>query len=164
MVRSATILLLVAAVTPACAVPSSSPASPSSTADSSTHYQAEVAFCVEETNRYRASVGLPAVTRSATLETYAIEAARADARARTPHHHARTTNHGNGTARAENEILWWPLSTYKSVRNVIAGGLEDMWKQGADGAHYRNLVGPYTEVGCGIFVQGDEVTVVQAFR
>ena len=39
-----------------------------------------------------------------------------------------------------------------------------MWKQGEGGTHYRNLVGNYTELGCGIFVNGDEVTVVQAFR
>lgn len=119
---------------------------------------------MEETNRYRRAAGLQPMTRSPALEAYATEAARVDAQARTPHHHARTTNHGNGTARAENEILWWPLATYKSVRNVIAGGLDDMWKQGATGVHYRNLIGPYALIGCGIFVQGDEVTVVQAFR
>ena len=32
------------------------------------------------------------------------------------------------------------------------------------GGHYDNIAGPYTQVGSGVFVNGNEVTVVQAFR
>ena len=47
---------------------------------------------------------------------------------------------------------------------MIVRGLGEMWQQGAAGPHYRNLVGAFSEVGCGLFVNGEEVTVVQAFR
>ena len=39
-----------------------------------------------------------------------------------------------------------------------------MWAEGRGGGHYDNLAGRYTQVGCGVFVDGDLVTVVQAFR
>ena len=39
-----------------------------------------------------------------------------------------------------------------------------MWAEGRGGGHYDNLAGGYTQVGCGVFVQADRVTVVQAFR
>ena len=39
-----------------------------------------------------------------------------------------------------------------------------MWAEGRGGGHYDNLAGRYTQVGCGVFVQTDLVTVVQAFR
>jgi hypothetical protein len=65
---------------------------------------------------------------------------------------------------AENELLYWNLSFYKSVQNVVLQGLAQMWRQGAGGIHYENMAGNYTQVGCGVFVQGDDVSVVQAFR
>ena len=93
-----------------------------------------------------------------------VPAARSDGLAHVAHQYARQTNLGNGTSRAENAILWWSLRDYGSVQQVVKLGLADMWQQGDDGAHYRNMVGNYTETGCGIYLNGDEVTVVQAFR
>lgn len=123
-----------------------------------------MSLCVQVTNEYRASVGKLPLTRSSLLEQYATAAARTDGTVKIAHHHARKTSLGNGTAKAENEILWWRLRYYGTVESVVRRGLDDMWKQGRRGSHYRNLVGNFTETGCGIFVNGDEVTVVQAFR
>jgi len=148
-----------------CRAPLSSPSAPSSTSDPGTPaFSAEAGLCVEQTNRYRASVGRGPLQRSEVLETYAATAARNDGLAHVAHQYARQTNLGNGTSRAENAILWWSLRYYGSVQQVVKLGLADMWQQGDGGAHYRNLVGDYAEAGCGIFVNGDEVTVVQAFR
>jgi hypothetical protein len=36
--------------------------------------------------------------------------------------------------------------------------------RGTWGGHHENMRGPYSEIGCGVFVNGNEVTVVQAFR
>ncbi len=158
-------LLLLLIVAAGCRGPLSSPTAPSSTSDPGTPaFSAEVSLCVEQTNRYRASIGRASLKRSDALEAYATAAARTDGLAHVAHQHARQTNLGNGTSRAENAILWWSLRYYGTVERVVKLGLADMWKQGEGGTHYRNLVGNYTEVGCGIFVNGDEVTVVQAFR
>jgi hypothetical protein len=146
---------------------SGSPAAPSpsavATADSAS-YSTEISLCAQVTNQYRAAVGKAPLTRASVLEEYATAAARTDGTAKIAHHHARTTNLGNGLSKAENAILWWSLRYYGTVEGVVRRGLEDMWTQGDGGSHYRNIVGNFTETGCGIFVNGDEVTVVQAFR
>jgi hypothetical protein len=123
-----------------------------------------VALCASETNRLRATVGKGPLARSPELEAYAAAAAKTDGLARTPHRHSQSTNHGNGTATAENELLYWNLSRYESVENVVVQGLAQMWRQGAGGIHYENMTGDYRQVGCGVFVQGEDVSVVQAFR
>jgi uncharacterized protein YkwD len=157
------LVLLIFAV--GCRAPLSSPLAPSSSSDPGTPaFSAEAGLCVEQTNRYRASVGRGPLQRSDVLEQYATTAARSDGLAHVAHQYARQTNSGNGTSRAENAILWWSLRYYGSVQQVVKLGLADMWQQGEGGAHYRNLVGNYTETGCGIYLNGDEVTVVQAFR
>jgi uncharacterized protein YkwD len=148
---------------PACSASSAPTMTDSASADPSP-FEHELGLCVQRMNTLRASKGLAPFGRDATLERYAAAAARTDGLAHTPHRHARETRHGNGVARAENEILWWSLDGYGSVEAIIEGGLDDMWRQGAGGAHYDNLVGPYKQAGCGIFVNRDEVTVVQAFR
>ena len=164
MSRDVGVLLLVL-LAAGCRGPLASPGEPgASSAPGAPAFTAEVALCADQTNTYRVSVGLPGLRRSAVLETYATAAARTDGLAHIAHHHARQTNLGNGTSRAENSILWWSLRNYGSVQRVVRLGLADMWQQGESGTHYRNLIGHYTEVGCGIFVNGDEVTVVQAFR
>ena len=127
-------------------------------------YDAELAQCVSVTNAYRASVNRGALTRAAALETYAAEAARHDAKARVAHQYVKNTNFGSGLVRAENQVLWWPLATYGTVRKVVESGLAEMWREGAAGVHHRNMAGDYSQAGCGIFVRNGEVTVTQAFR
>jgi hypothetical protein len=120
----------------------------------------ELSFCADEVNRYRASVGKPPLARSAGLEDFAAQAAERDGLAHVAHHHFTTTN-GGGAARAETEILWW---SGFAVRAVIQKGLAQMWDVGPGGEHYDILSGSFSEVGCGIFVNGSEVTVTQDFR
>jgi uncharacterized protein YkwD len=120
---------------------------------------------VTETNRYRVSVGLAAVAESAALERFAAAGAETDGRAHTAHKHFTDTN-GGGVALAENEIPWWPLGLYHSVQEIMRQGLAQMWGEGPGGGHYENLTGPYTQVGCGVFIDSGlgQVTVVQDFR
>jgi len=115
---------------------------------------------VAETNRYRAALRLPALTQSSALETYAVAGAREDGLSHVAHQHFRSTN-GGGMAYAENEIPWWAST---SVHSVIQEGLGMMWAEGPGGGHYENMRGPYTQLGCGVFVNGNEITVVQDYR
>ncbi len=128
--------------------------------DPVTGTSADLIFCAEEVNRYRASVGLPTLTRSAALEAFATRAAEIDGRVHIAHHHFSETN-GGGAATAETAILWW---TGFAVRSVIEQGIAQMWSAGPTGKHYVVLSGPFTQIGCGVFVNGTEVTVVQDFR
>jgi hypothetical protein len=127
-------------------------------------FSADSAYCVQEINRLRASIGAAPLARTDRLEQFATEAARVDTQEGVPHTHFRRTNGGNGTAHAENTIPWWNMSRHGSVRSVIRSGLEQMWSQGPGGTHFENLRGQYTEAGCGIFVSHGEVTVSQDFR
>jgi hypothetical protein len=47
---------------------------------------------------------------------------------------------------------------------VIQQGLAMMWAEGPGGGHYENMRGSYTQLGCGVFVNGNEITVVQDFH
>ena len=156
--------LLLSLVATACSGSPAAPLTSAGVSSDSPAYSAEMSLCVQVTNEYRARVGKSPLRRSSVLEEYATAAARTDGTVKIAHHHARTTNLGNYTSKAENAILWWSLRYYGTVERIVRRGLEDMWKQGEGGSHYRNLVGSFTEVGCGVFVNGDEVTVVQAFR
>jgi hypothetical protein len=150
-------LLLSLAVAAGCNA--SSVSSPTAN-DEGAALAAELAFCRDEINRYRASASRPPLARSQALEDFATRGAEIDHTVRIPHHHFTMTN-GGGTAAAETEILWWRGGT---VRTVIQQGLAQMWQAGGQGTHYKVLVGPYTEVGCGLFINDGEVTVVQDFR
>jgi uncharacterized protein YkwD len=123
----------------------------------------DLAFCVEETNRYRARVGASPVVWSQTAEAYAALAARADAVSNTPHGYT-SGPAGPTVAFAENEAIRWPVSPYGSVRGVIDAALAAFWAEGPGGPHYENMRGAWREVGCGVHVEGGEVTLVQHFR
>ena len=122
---------------------------------------ANLTFCFEETNRYRAMAGAPAVARSDAIEAHAAIAAQSDGVSNSPHAYSRANSSGRW---AENEVLRWPLSQLRTVRGVIAEAMASFWRQGASGGHYQNLTGPYSSVGCGVYVSGNDVTVVQHFR
>ena len=128
-------------------------------------YASEREFCISETNRYRASVGKPALARDASLENFADAGAAEDDAKKSAHYHF--IQNENGTAYAENEIpgwLGWTLSQNKDVHGVMQAGLALMWAEGPGGGHYDNMTGDYTKIGCGIAVNGDQVTVVQDFK
>jgi hypothetical protein len=139
----------------ACALPSPAPS-----AVDTTSLPANLQFCTDEINRYRASVGRPPLTRSASLESFASQAVQHDATAGVPHLFF-STNNGGGVSMAETELLRW--RNY-AVRDVIRKGLAEMWAAGPSGEHYDILAGPYSEVGCGFFVNGSEVSSAQDFR
>ncbi|MFN7917255.1 MAG: CAP domain-containing protein [Vicinamibacterales bacterium] len=119
-----------------------------------------VQLCVDEINRYRATIGRPALGRSDALDNFAAQAAEHDHAAGVPHQYFRTTN-GGGVAMAETELLHW---TNLAVRDVIKEGLAGMWAVGPGGEHYGILSGNYTQVGCGVYVNGTSVSVAQDFR
>jgi uncharacterized protein YkwD len=124
----------------------------------------EVAFCVDEVNRFRATIGLRALTRSSRIDSFSTEAARVDTEAREAHKYFRQTNGGGGTSRAQNVVPWWYLSNYGSVRRVTREGLAMMWAEGPGGGHYETMKGNFSEIGCGFFVENGVVTVTQDFR
>ena len=153
-VQALVVVVLTTALTAAC---SSNPASPS---EKSTNFETALTFCVTETNRFRATLGLSPLTRSSALEAYAAAGAQEDGLAHVVHQHFRSTS-GGGIAFAENEIPWWSSS---SVQTVTQQGLAMMWAEGPGGGHYENMRGAYSQLGCGVFVNGTEITVVQDFR
>jgi uncharacterized protein YkwD len=163
---SAALLAAPAATCIACFGGSSS-SSPTAIADSndgSGRFEPDLAFCVDEVNRLRATVGKPPLKRSPALERYAATAVRHDAAKRKAHDYFESSHYGDGLVRGENEALGWSLAVFGSVREVIARSLAQMWQEGPRGDHYRNMTGEYTEIGCGIYVEGDAVSVAQAFR
>lgn len=137
------------------------PANPSAVTSAAIGLEASLSFCTSEINRYRASVGLTALARSAELDAFSAAAVEYDHKARTPHAYHQRTSGGGGLSRAQNELLLW--KGY-AVNEVIRRGLADMWAQGPQGTHYRTMTGPYSHVGCGVFVSGSEVSVSQDFR
>jgi uncharacterized protein YkwD len=124
----------------------------------------DLVFCVDEINRYRKLAKLPLLRRSADLEAYAAAGAAIDAKARQAHHHFSTTTYPHPFREmGENEIPWWPAQQYGTTRDVIRAGTKSMWDEGPGGGHYQNLIGSYTQVGCGIHMANGEVTVVSDF-
>lgn len=139
----------------ACTLPSTTPTTP----DTAT-LGAALQLCADEINRYRASVGLKALSRSSSLEQFAATAAEHDASIGIPHTLFRQTN-GGGVAMAETELLRWPSRT---IQSVVTQGLAEMWNQGPTGEHYVILAGPYTQVGCGVYVSDGVVSVTQDYK
>lgn len=123
----------------------------------------DAAFCVSEVNRFRATIGKAPLTHSSSIDAYSATAAQVDGTAHSPHKYFAAT-HGGGVSMAQNEIPWWNLPPGGTVTGVIKGGLQMMWDEGPGGGHYENMSGDYTEVGCGIFVNGNEVTVTHDFH
>jgi hypothetical protein len=141
-----------------------SPAAPDAAIGGAQDVTSDATFCIDEVNRLRASAGKSALNKSDRVKGFSDEAARIDGEAHEVHKHFRDTNGGGGAAKAENEIPWWKLSRYGSVRTIIREGLANEWAEGPGGGHYENITGPYGEVACGISVTNDEVTVTQDFR
>ena len=126
--------------------------------DSSAH-----AFCVDETNRYRAMRSKPAVARSPQLEDYADEGAMVDFNG-TPHQHFIATN-GGGIAFAENECPRWSLAQQGGgdMTMLVAACIAAFYSEGPGGGHYENMMGAYGTLGCGIYESGGRVTIIQDF-
>lgn len=139
------------------------PFAPSTSSVGSTDLVADASFCVDEINRYRSSVGVAKLAPSDDVQTFSNEAARVDGEAHEAHKYFRETG-GNGVSRAENEIPWWSLSQWGSVRTIVKQGLAKEWAEGPGGGHYENMTGDYRVVACGISIKNGEVTITQDFR
>lgn len=132
--------------------------------DSAGGYAAEKKLCMDEANRYRATLGLPAVAWSKALEAFADTGARYDAGRNQAHAHFGAAGRNNPSD-AENEIPGWPLRNYRTVAAVVTEGIKMMWDEGPGGGHYENIKGSHTQVGCGIHVTATgNVWVVQDFK
>ena len=120
-------------------------------------------FCVSEANKYRAMDGRDPVERSSDLEAFADEGAEVDF-GTAPHMHFGTD--GGGVALAENECPQqggWTVAAGESAKTVVAQCVRAFYEEGAGGGHYENLMGDYAFVGCGIYQEGDAITIVQDF-
>lgn len=131
--------------------------------DTAGGFQVEKKLCLDEINRYRATLGLKALAWSATLEAYADEGTRYDAARDKAHAHFGAVD--PNPADAENEIPGWPLKDYKTVSAVMVQGSKMMWDEGPGGGHYENIKGSHTTVGCGIHITAaGNVWIIQDFR
>lgn len=124
----------------------------------------DLEFCVAETNRLRATVGRPAVARSAALEAYAAVGARDDTNNMDAHGHFGDTN-GGGIAFAENTCpAWLGWNVQGTVRDTVAACLDAFWDEGPGGGHYDNMVGNHGTLGCGIYLTpSGGITIMQDF-
>jgi len=158
-VRQAGFVLALAIAAGLLAHCSNNPSSPSPAKLPNGGTTADLTFCVTETNRYRAMVGRAALTESASVETFAAAAAQSDTQTGVPHGYYNA--HPPGFS-AENEAPEWPVTT--SIQNTIAAAIAAFWSEGPGGAHYQNMIGPYSQLGCGLFAVGQSVTIVQDYR
>lgn len=122
---------------------------------------ADLQFCVDETNRYRAGISKPPLARSFDLEVIANTAARVDGTAHAGHSYSQSIPTRTW---AENELPWWPLAQFVTVHAVLEAGIAGMWAEGPSGGHYQNIVSNVAGLGCGVFINGGEITVAQDFR
>lgn len=121
--------------------------------------------CVQETNKYRGMKSKPAVVQNAALEAYADTGAMVDFSS-SPHNHFSSTN-GGGIAFAENECPQqgnWNLSFGNGdLSMTVVACVNAFYMEGPGGGHYENMMGAYGTLGCGIYVQGQKLTIVQDF-
>lgn len=119
-------------------------------------------FCVDETNRLRELNGRVPVEWSAALEAYANEGAEYD-HARSPHDHFGDTG-GGGIAFAENECPHWDLSFGGGdMVELMRACIDAFYSEGPGGGHYEIMLGNYGTLGCGIYQQGTDVTIIQDY-
>ena len=104
--------------------------------------------CVDEINRYRATLGLPALVRWRDAEACAGDQARQDSESGEAH-----GAFGQCGEWAQNECPGWPMPWEESIVDCLAM----MWAEGPGEdfnlhGHYINMSNPdYTEVACGFY-------------
>lgn len=119
---------------------------------SDTAYEADAKrACLDTLNALRASIGKPKLAWSKSLEAFADQGARYDARTGQAHSHFSAYSKSAVPSDAENELPGWPLKNYKSMIGVVQAGTKMMWDEGPGGGHYDNIAGDQKEVGCGIY-------------
>jgi uncharacterized protein YkwD len=132
----------------------SSPSAPHATT-------ADLVFCVDDVNGFRARQRLSALTQTADLEVFAAAGAAEDHRANVAHQLFSQPH--SVTVLGENELLNQALGG--SVQNAMHTLNEASYAEGTFGGHYRNLMSSqFTAVGCGVFRVGNAVTITIDFR
>jgi len=122
---------------------------------------ADLTFCVSETNRYRAMAGQSPLNRSSNLEGRARLAAEDDHQTGNPHGYFQTHPLTFG---AENEVIRWPVGGHDTVRGIVTSAISTYWQEGSAGRRYQNITGPHAAVGCGLAVSSNSLTFVQDFQ
>lgn len=135
---------------------SSSGATSSSGSSGSTATTAEQ-ICVDEINKYRATLGRPALQRWNTAEACSSTEAQSDSSTGRAH-----GAFGQCQEMAQNECPGWPGPSDKMVPSC----LKMMWGEGPGGGHYENMASTrYTKVACGFYaLPNGNVWSVQNFR
>ena len=131
----------------------SQPASPAATTNDSSVAQ----ICVDEINRYRATLGLRALTRAPENEGCANGQIRDDAQSGKWH-----GSFGRCGESLQNECMSSPTGQ----ADFIKGCLKNMWNEGPGGGHYEAMKnGSATKVWCGFYTAPNgDVWSVQDFR
>lgn len=113
-------------------------------------------LCVDEINRYRASIGRAPIQRAREKEACADGQAKADADVQRAH-----ATFGRCGESAQNECPAWG----GPADRMIEGCLKTMWDEGPGGGHYENMAGDARQVWCGFFTNEEgEIWSVQDFR
>jgi hypothetical protein len=126
-------------------------------------------ICVQETNRLRAMNQKPALAESTDLETYADAGAMVDFSS-SPHNHF-TSTQGGGISDAENECPVqgnWMLQPGGDMGALVKQCIAAFYAEGpgtdfATHGHYINMMSDNTKLGCGIYMMGTGVTIVQDY-
>ncbi len=136
---------------------SSSTSSGSTTSSSGGGASTAAQICVDEINKYRATLGRPAPTRWDTAEPCSDGEAQSDSATGQAH-----GAFGRCQEMAQNECPGWPGPS----NTMIPGCLKAMWGEGPGGGHYENMASTrYTKVACGFYVlPNGKVWSVQNFR
>jgi len=126
---------------------------------------ADLQFCVDDLNGFRARNRLPPLTRNAEIEQYAADGARLDHEAGVAHQHITRTP--SPVARAENEFLRQPIGFFGNTVQKTMNGFDDLsYSEGIFGGHYQNMINSsFTQMGCGVFRDSSgSITITQDFR
>jgi len=101
-------------------------------------------LCVDEINRYRATLGLYPLERATEREPCADGQIRDDAQS--GHWHG---SFGACKEGAQNECNSSPTNQ----ADFIKGCLKGMWGEGPGGGHYENMKGNAKKVWCGFYTE-----------
>lgn len=114
-------------------------------------------LCVDEINKYRAKMGLPAYARWTEIEACSDGQSQSDGQ--TGRAHGSFPKCGE---MAQNECPGWDGPADK----MLPGCLKMMWDEGPGGGHYENMRSQkYTKVACGVHtLPNGKVWSVQNFK
>lgn len=120
--------------------------------------------CLQMTNQFRADNGRAPVVHSAELEAYADEGAAYDFHHPDPPHAHFRLDSGGGIAFAENQCPRWDLAFGGGdLAQLVGACMQAFYDEGPGGGHYENMMGNYGTLGCGLYQEGTEVTIIQDY-